>query len=97
VLLDEILAGTNSRERHAGTLAVLERLVFRPALTLVATHDLELATLAEGFPGRVRLCHFRDLIQDGRMVFDYALREGPCPTTNALKVMRAAGLAVPEP
>jgi DNA mismatch repair ATPase MutS len=30
------------------------------------------------------------------MTFDYRLRPGPCPTTNALKIMAAAGLPVPS-
>jgi DNA mismatch repair ATPase MutS len=33
---------------------------------------------------------------DGNMVFDYTLRQGPSPTTNALKIMELAGLPVGE-
>jgi hypothetical protein len=32
----------------------------------------------------------------GRLAFDYVLRPGPCPTTNALKIMQLEGLPVPE-
>ena len=38
--------------------------------------------------------HFREEVIDGKMAFDYALREGPCPTTNALKIMELEGLPV---
>jgi DNA mismatch repair ATPase MutS len=96
VLFDEILAGTNSRERHLGTRAVLEMLASLPAATLIATHDLALAELVSSYPDRVRIVHFRDQVQDGQLAFDYELRPGPLTSTNALRVMRAAGLEVPE-
>ena len=43
---------------------------------------------------RSRFVRFRDAVVDGRMRFDYTLRPGPCPTTNALEIMRLAGLPV---
>jgi len=94
VLLDEILAGTNSRERHIGTMIVLRDLVENPSVTLIATHDLQLASLADEFPGRIRLVHFRDFVQKGSMSFDYKMRPGPLPTTNALRVMQSVGFHI---
>lgn len=94
VLLDEILAGTNSLERHVGTEGVLRGMINAPAATMVATHDLELAKLIDEVPDRGRVLHFRDAVEAGQMTFDYRLREGPCPSTNALRVMRDAGLDV---
>jgi hypothetical protein len=96
ILLDEILAGTNSRERHLGTESVLEELTRLPALTMVATHDLDLVDLLDRTPGRGQVVHFRDLVEDGQLTFDYRLRPGVCPSTNALAVMRREGLPVPE-
>jgi DNA mismatch repair ATPase MutS len=61
----------------------------------ISTHDLELVSLAERIP-QLRNYHFRESVVDGRMVFDYALRHGPCPTTNALHIMALAGLPVDE-
>ncbi|HYC00061.1 MAG TPA: hypothetical protein VEC57_13085 [Candidatus Limnocylindrales bacterium] len=95
VLFDEILAGTNSRERHIGAIAILESLRKLPAVSLVSTHDLGLAELAGEHPDEVSVVHFRDHVRDGRMTFDYTLRPGPLPSTNALRVMRLAGLDVP--
>ena len=40
--------------------------------------------------------HFREHVAEGRMVFDYRLRHGPSPTTNALEIMRMEGLPVEE-
>src|SRR5262249_28626102 len=53
VLLDEILAGTNSVDRHAGTVAVLRHLLRLPAVTLIATHDLALSSLTSDFGARL--------------------------------------------
>jgi DNA mismatch repair ATPase MutS len=93
-LIDEIFRGTNNRERHVGSHAFIKALSIRKkALGLIATHDLELTNLADEIPGIANF-HFREEIGDGRMVFDYELRPGPCPTTNALQIMRLEGLPV---
>jgi hypothetical protein len=93
-LIDEIFRGTNNRERHIGSHAYIRALSRRPnALGLVATHDLELTKLAEEIPGIANF-HFREEVGEGKMVFDYQLHAGPCPTTNALKIMRIEGLPV---
>jgi hypothetical protein len=90
-LIDEIFRGTNSRERRIGSRAYLRSLWQQNSVGLVATHDLELGKLADEISAVVNL-HFREEVLDGRMVFDYRLRPGPCPTTNALQLMRLEGL-----
>ncbi len=92
-LIDEIFRGTNSRERLIGSRSYIRSLSQTSAMGLVATHDLELVKLADEIDGVVNL-HFREEVSDGRMVFDYRLRSGPCPTTNALTIMRLEGLPV---
>jgi hypothetical protein len=94
-LIDEIFRGTNSRERHIGSRAYIRALSSRKTVGLVATHDLELVKLADEIPG-VANFHFREEVREGRMVFDYHLRIGPCPTTNALQIMRLEGLPVDQ-
>jgi hypothetical protein len=93
-LIDEIFRGTNNRERHIGSHAFIRALASQPnALGLIATHDLELTKLEGEIPGITNF-HFREEVGDGRMVFDYQLHAGPCPTTNALKIMQIEGLPV---
>ena len=92
-LIDEIFRGTNNRERLLGSQAYIKALINGNGTGLIATHDLELARLAEAYP-TIQNYHFRDDVHDGKMVFDYLLRPGPCPTTNALKIMQLAGLPV---
>ena len=94
-LIDEIFKGTNNRERLIGSQSYVEAVVGRNCVGAISTHDLELVKLADILPG-VRNCHFREEVIDGQMVFDYTLRSGPCPTTNALKIMRMEGLPVRE-
>ena len=99
-LLDEILHGTNSRERHLGARAIVHRLAERPACGAVSTHDLALADLATELPGRVANVHFReDVARDASgketMTFDYRLRDGVVTTSNALRLMRIVGIDVP--
>jgi MutS-like protein len=92
-LIDEIFRGTNSRERLIGSRSYIRELSQRRTMGLIATHDLELIKLADEIKG-VTNYHFREEVLDSRMVFDYRLRPGPCPTTNALKIMRLEGLPV---
>jgi ABC-type multidrug transport system fused ATPase/permease subunit len=92
-LIDEIFRGTNNRERLIGSRSYLRALAARNGVGVVSTHDLELIRLADELP-QVRNYHFREIVQDGVMVFDYKLRPGPSPTTNALKIMQLEGLPV---
>ena len=91
-LLDEILHGTNTRERELGARLVIKTLCRRGATGAVSTHDLSLASLAEDTAGAVRNIHFTESVRDGEMTFDYVLRDGPVQTTNALRLMRLIGI-----
>jgi len=92
-LIDEIFKGTNNRERRIGSESYISALVGKKCIGLISTHDLELVTLEEILPD-IRNYHFKEDVLDGQMVFDYKLREGPCPTTNALKIMQMEGLPI---
>jgi DNA mismatch repair ATPase MutS len=92
-LIDEIFRGTNNIERHIGSRSYVRSLSKRRVVGAIATHDLELVKLADEML-RIVNYHFREEVRDGRMIFDYKLRSGPCPTTNALKIMEMEGLPV---
>lgn len=96
-LLDEILHGTNSRERQIGARWVLAELLRAGAIGAVSTHDQELCVLSQALlRDTLHQAHFREQVTDGRMTFDYQLREGPVSGGNALRLMRSVGLMVPE-
>ncbi len=92
-LIDEIFRGTNNRERLIGSRSFVKALVGGYGTGAIATHDLVLVQLAETNQA-IHNAHFRDDVVDGKMVFDYRLYPGPCPTTNALRIMKSAGLPV---
>ena len=98
-LLDEILQGTNSGERHIAVTQVVQSLIRSGAIGAISTHDLELAN--DGSLGELcETVHFREHFfeKDGKevMEFDYVMRQGVSPTTNALKLLKLVGLNVDE-
>jgi DNA mismatch repair ATPase MutS len=93
-LLDELLSGTNSHDRRAGTEALLRNLLARNAIGLITTHDLALTEIADALNGRATNMHFSDRFIAGELHFDYTLRPGIADSTNALQLMRSIGLEV---
>ena len=93
-LMDEILAGTNSHDRALGAAAILRELVRLGAMGLVTTHDLALTQLADDWGELARNWHFEDRLEDGRLVFDYRLKNGKVARSNAIELMQAVGLKV---
>ena len=91
LLIDEIFKGTNSADRITGAKAALSRLTNDHTITLVSTHDFELCTLAVP-EGRICNAHFEEHYEDGKIAFDYRLRDGRCVTTNAEYLLRMVGI-----
>ena len=96
-VLDEILQGSNARERLLGARSLVADLIRKGAIGLVTTHDLALADLEEKHAGKVRNVHFADHVENGRMRFDYKMQPGVIDSTNALRLMKANGLPVDVP
>ena len=92
-LIDEVFKGTNNRERLIGGKALITALAGGNGFGLVTTHDLELAELEKQLP-TVTNVHFQETVVAGALHFDYRLKPGPCPTTNALRIMALEGLPV---
>jgi DNA mismatch repair ATPase MutS len=93
-LLDELLSGTNSHDRLAGTESVVRSLVERSAIGIVSTHDLALAQIPAAMGECAANYHFEDRFEDGKLIFDYKLKPGIVKTSNALELMRSIGLGV---
>ncbi len=93
-LFDELLEGTNSKDRRIGAEGLLRALLARRSIGIVTTHDLALTEIAESLGGNVRNAHFQDFVEQGEMRFDYKLREGVVARSNALELMRLIGLNV---
>lgn len=91
-LLDELLSGTNSQDRLRGSELLVRTLVEQGAIGFITTHDLALARIPETMNGQARNYHFDDHLENGRLRFDFKLKEGVVQTSNALRLMESIGL-----
>ncbi|HEY4149642.1 MAG TPA: hypothetical protein VGM41_11970 [Chitinophagaceae bacterium] len=92
LLLDEILRGTNSLDRHTGSRALVMQLIRQQATGILATHDLELAKLQSEYPLHIHNYHFDAQIAGEELYFDYKLKEGVCQSLNASLLMKKIGI-----
>jgi predicted ATPase/membrane protein implicated in regulation of membrane protease activity len=93
-LLDEVLRGTNSRDRQTGSVALVKQLVGQQVSGIIATHDLALGNLQQELPGHVNNAHFDVQISGEDMLFDYKLYQGICTSLNASILMRKIGIEI---
>lgn len=92
IILDEILKGTNSKDKEMGSKALVAQLIGLKAVGLIATHDLQLGTLIESFPKNVQNLCFEVDIKNEALSFDYKLREGISQNLNATFLMKKMGI-----
>jgi len=93
-LLDELLQGTNSKDRLIGAQGVVHALLDAGAIGLISTHDLALTNIGEHRDARLHNVHLQDEIEDGKMKFDFKLQEGVVTKSNGIELMRLIGLKV---
>lgn len=91
VILDEILKGTNSKDKEEGSAAFLAKLVRIGATGIIATHDLSLCKLAE-HSNAYKNMYFDSTIKGEELSFDYQIREGICQNMNASFLLRKMDL-----
>lgn len=93
-LIDEMLRGTNSVDKYRGSKAIIKKLIAYHGVGMVATHDLQLAKLADEYPGVVYNFHFDIQVNNGEMLFDYKLKDGACTVFNASLLLKEIGIEV---
>ena len=93
-LLDEILKGTNSRDRHTGARALIRQLIRAEGAGIIATHDLELAEMEKEAGSEVENHAMEVQIVDGQLDFDYKLRRGVSQSFNATVLMAQMGIQI---
>jgi DNA mismatch repair ATPase MutS len=91
-LLDEILKGTNSKDQHAGSEALIKKIIHLKGVGIVATHDVELSKLVNILPDHIRNLCFEINISGDKLSFDYTLKSGVCATMNASFLMQRMGI-----
>ena len=96
IILDEILKGTNSIDKQRGSKAVLKEIIRLKGTGLIATHDLELASLEDVYPDNIRNKCFEIEIKGSEILFDYKLYDGITKKMNASLLMRQMGIVGEE-
>lgn len=94
ILLDEILRGTNSLDRHIGSKALIEQMIQSNRFAIIATHDVELAKLATAYPTNIINYHFDVQVENNELYFDYKLKQGVCTSLNASILMKKIGINI---
>ena len=90
--IDEIFKGTNSADRIVGSEKALKKLSTANTMVFVSTHDFELCKLTLDDGSAAENYHFEEYYEQGRLMFDYKIREGQCTTRNAMAILKMAGL-----
>ncbi|AFK02011.1 DNA mismatch repair protein MutS domain protein [Emticicia oligotrophica DSM 17448] len=93
-LIDEMLRGTNSEDKLAGSMALLEKIVSSKAFAMVATHDLRMTEISEKYPNVVKNYYFEYATENGELLFDYLIKEGVCKSFNASLLLKSIGLPI---
>ena len=94
VFLDEILKGTNSKDKEQGSKALLKQLVELQAIGIIATHDLNLGIISKAFSDYVENICFEVEIRDGGLHFDYKIRSGIAQNMSATYLMKQMGITL---
>lgn len=94
-MLDEILKGTNSQDRHIGAVALAKQLSKSNSFGLISTHDLALGELAKSMTN-IDNYSFNSEIKGDEIIFPYTLEEGVCRSFNASKLMEKIGIEIKE-
>lgn len=93
-LMDEILKGTNSKDRHTGSRALIEQMIASKGAGIIATHDLELGNMEETAKGAIENLCMEVAVIDGTLQFDYKLEKGVSKSFNATLLMKEMGIAI---
>jgi len=92
IILDEILRGTNSQDKHNGTVGLITKLATYQACGIIATHDLTIADMSAQYPLYMGNKCFESIIVNDELLFDYKLKEGVCSKLNASFLMKRMGI-----
>jgi len=82
IILDEILKGTNSKDKAIGSKKFVEKLTKSKSTGIIATHDVSLCELENEFSS-IENYYFDAEITNNELHFDYTLKSGVCKNMNA--------------
>jgi DNA mismatch repair ATPase MutS len=94
ILLDEVLRGTNSLDKHAGSEALIKQFIKKHAVAIIATHDVDLGNLANEYSAQIENYYFDVQVTGEELYFDYKIKKGICQSMNASLLMKKIGIEV---
>ncbi len=90
ILLDELLKGTNSRERLIASEEILKQLSKTKSIIFITTHDVSLAKKTK----KQKLAYFQEKLDQNKLDFDFKIKEGIIKSTNALKILELENIGL---
>jgi len=91
-LIDEILSGTNSDDRIAGSIKILRNMAGNSrSIIISATHDIK---IAESLAGEYDTCYFDGTLENDSIEFDYNLKDGIVDKRNGLLILKTLGIEI---
>ena len=93
-MIDEVLKGTNTKDRHEGSKALIKQLLKHKGAGLISTHDLKLANLEKELTGKLENKCFEVEVDGEKLVFDYKIKDGVSQSFNATHLMRNMGIDI---
>ncbi len=91
ILIDEMLRGTNSKDKLNGSIGITKKLLESEAYAMIATHDIKLAEMGNE-ENRIANYYFDIDYKDGDLVFDYKVKSGICENFNASFLLGQLGI-----
>lgn len=92
IILDEILRGTNSNDKRAGTIGLIQNLMKHKAVGIIATHDLVIGDMKKEYPDYLQNKCFEVEIVNNDLHFDYKLADGVAQNMSAAFLMTKMGI-----
>ncbi len=92
IILDEMLKGTNSKDKHSGSKGLIEQLLKYNVSGIAATHDIQLGELINKYPNNIKNKRFEVGIENEKLIFDYKLQDGISKNLNATFLMKKYGI-----
>ena len=92
VILDEILRGTNSNDKRAGTIGLIKNLMAHKAVGIIATHDLVIGDMEKEYPNYLQNKCFEVELSENGLIFDYKLHDGVAQHMSAAFLMEKMGI-----
>lgn len=91
IILDEILKGTNSKDKEEGSKKFIKKLVMSSSTGIIATHDLGLCQLSKELPQVINKYFDAEIVND-ELYFDYTYKNGVCQNMNASFLLKKMGV-----